>query len=208
MKKICVLLFSVMLMTVCTNSYAQFMGGNGKSQYVKSDSFSVLWLGYAPTNWKTGDSSVSGYNTFSFGLTHMSSLSGSAIYLEYGAYVDWMNKSKSSTSTNFLDITIPLNLMYPLPIADGITFYPYTGLNVRGFIFGKRTTKSGENSLTYDYFGDSGYYNRFGLGYQLGLSARISSFLVRIGYQDMFTSIHKDNTQKFNYLTLGVGIPF
>ena len=208
MKKFCYLLAAVMMMSVSTNSFAQFMGANGKGRHSSSDSFSVVWLGYAPTNWKSGDSSVSGYNTFSIGLTHMSSLSGAAICLEYGAYVDWMNKSKSSTSYNFLDIKVPFNLTYPLAIADGITFYPYAGLNVRGFVLGKRTIKSGDNSVSFDYFGDSGNYNRFGLGYQVGLSARISGFFARIGYEDMFTSINKDNIQKINYLTLGIGIPF
>lgn len=208
MKKLYLLLAAVLMMSVSTNSYAQFMGGNSVSHSTTSDSFSTFWLGYAPTNWKSGDVATSGYNTFSLGFTHLSSLAGSPLAFEYGAYVDWMNKSKSSSATNFLDIKVPINITYPLPIADAITFYPYIGLNARVFLLGKNTYKSGENSITTDFYGENSNYNRLGLGYQVGLCALISKVILRIGYEDMFTSVHKDNTVKFNYLTLGVGIPF
>ena len=202
------MLAAVLMMSVSTDSFAQFMGGSSSSRRVASDSFSAFWLGYAPTNWKEGDSSTSGYNTFSLGLTQISSLSGSPVCIEYGAYVDWMNKSKSHYTYNFVDVKVPVNLMYPFAVADGVTFFPYAGLNVRLFAIGKRTYKSGDYSDTYDYFGDNSNLNRFGLGYQLGLCALFSGILVRVGYEDMLTSIHKDNTQKLNYLTLGLGIPF
>ena len=208
MKRTLFLFAAFIMMSVSTNSFAQFMGGNGNRGRIVSDSFNTFWLGYAPTNWKVGDSSESGYNTFSLGITHMSSLSGSAVFFECGAYVDWMNKSKSKNTYNFVDVKIPINLMYPLAIADGITFYPYAGLNVRGFVLGKHTYKSGEVSVDTDFFGENSNFNRFGLGYQVGLCAQLSGFFARIGYEDMFTSIHKDNIQKFNYFTLGIGIPF
>ena len=208
MKKTLFLFVAFAMMSVSTNSFAQFMGGNGNSGRVVSDSFSTFWLGYAPTNWKSGDSSESGYNTFSLGITHLSSLSGSAVFFECGAYVDWMTKTKSKYTTHFVDVKIPINLMYPLAIADGITFYPYAGLNVRGYLLGKQTYKSGDVRESYDYFADNNNYNRFGLGYQVGLCAQLSGFFARIGYEDMFTSIHKDYIQKFNYFTLGIGIPF
>ena len=208
MKKFYSFFAAVILLFVSTSSFAQFVGGNGKGYRVTSDSFSTFWLGYAPTSWKVGDTSESGYNTFSLGITHMSSLSGSPVFLEYGAYVDWMNKTKSKRTYNFLDIKVPVNLMYPLAIADGITFFPYVGLNVRGYVLGNNTYRSGDFSETFEYFGESNYYNRFGLGYQVGLCASFSTIMARIGYEDMFTSIHKDTIQKINYLTLGIGIPF
>ena len=211
MKKLFVLLATAVMMSVGTNSFAQFMGGNGGNHRIaSSDSFTTFWLGYAPTSWKTGDTSESGYNTFSMGITSMFPLSGSAVCFETGAYVDWMNKSKSNRTFNFVDVKIPFNLLYPIALADGITFYPYAGLNVRGYVIGKRTYKSSsETSDSYEYFGgENKYYNRFGLGYQVGLSAHISSVFVRIGYEDMLTSIHKDTSQKINYLTLCLGIPF
>lgn len=214
MKKLAFIFCAALMLSVGSTASAQFMGGNGGGRSVVSsaDAFNTLWLGYAPTSIKDDDShSTSGYNTFSLGFTRAMPISGAPILVEAGLFADWMTKTekegKSKKTTNMVDAKVPVNVMYPLAVGDAFTLYPYAGLNARLYVIGKYSYSYDGEKETADVFDDDSL-KRFSLGYQVGVRARISSFLVGIGYEDMITSLYDDFTAKFNYITLSVGIPF
>lgn len=214
MKKLAFIFCAALMLSVGSTASAQFMGGNGSGRSVVSsaDAFNTLWLGYAPTSMKVDSHSTSGYNTFSLGFTRAMPISGAPILVEAGLFADWMTKTekegKAKITTNMVDAKVPVNVMYPLAVGDAFTLYPYAGLNARLYVIGKQSYSYDGEKETVDLFDDDSDAKRFSLGYQFGVRARISSFLVGIGYEDMITSLSDDGTAKINYITLSVGIPF
>ena len=143
MKKFAFILAAVMMMAFTTTASAQFMGGNGGGRQVAAanvDAFSAAWVVYSPTSFKEGSHSSDGYNTFSFGITHATPLASIPLLLEYGAYADWTTKTRKdgsvSSTFNLAGVKVPVNLMYPLELANNMVVYPYAGLNARVFVLG------------------------------------------------------------------------
>ena len=141
-------------------------------------------------------------------------MSGAPVDFEIGGFVDWSNYTEGNKEKdiyNVVDVKVPVNLMYPLNLADNVVVYPYAGVNARFFVLGRWTEKYENESESVDLFGnDFDWYGlkRFSLGYQVGLRARISNIIAGIGYEDMFTSVTKEDTVKAGYITISVGVPF
>ena len=212
MKKFSILIAAVLMMSAYIPASAQFMNGNGgRSVSSPTERFNAFWAGYAPTSMRSGSVSVSGFNTFSIGVTHTGPLAGSPILLEYGGYLDWTNKAekegKYKVHTDILDVKIPGNVIYPLNLADNVKLYPYAGLNARVFVLGTATERYEDVKETENLFED-GDIKRFSLGFQVGIRAGFGKFIAGIGYEDMLTSISDELTTKVNYITLHIGIPF
>ena len=205
MKRLSILFAVIVMMTSGVVASAQ---SRAKRGYAET---STLWAGYAPTTYKSGSASVTGFDTFFAGVTRMSPISGAPILLEYGGYVDWTNKKttegKWKYSYNLFDVKAPVNVVYPIQAGDNFTLLPYGGLHARAFVSGKVTEKYEDLVETDDFFEDSDM-KRFVLGYQVGVRAQFSKFIVGIGYEDMLTSMSDDVEIKVNYLTLYVGFPF
>lgn len=219
MKKFAFILAAVTMVFFSTTASAQFMGGNGVGRQVAtSDQFSVFWVGYSPTSLRFAKDkssySYSGINTFSVGISHFIPMSGAPVDFEIGGFVDWSNYTEGNKEKdiyNVVDVKVPVNLMYPLNLADNVVVYPYAGVNARFFVLGRWTEKYENESESVDLFGnDFDWYGlkRFSLGYQVGLRARISNIIAGIGYEDMFTSVTKEDTVKAGYITISVGVPF
>lgn len=216
MKKLSIILAVGLMLSVTTTASAQFMGSPSRSMnYASADAFTSFWLGYDPISLKYDDISISGINLFSIGISSATPLAGSSFLAEFGGYVDWVNWKKSesgdSVGVNVIGARVPINLMYPFALADGITVYPYAGLNARVLVFGQASVKYDGEKETVDIFSDNDSdvkIKRLSLGYQLGLRARISNIMVGIGYEEMLTSLIDEEMVKVGGLTLSLGFPF
>jgi len=216
MKKIFILAAACFL---AISANAQIVSSSSNT-YIKTrdNGFTALWLSYLPTTLKeSGDgysSSESGYNTFALGFTHATPLSEVPVLVEYGAFAEYTTKTEKEhggTGTmHLIGAKVPLSVMYGYTVSENVILYPYAGLFARLYVIGKETFKFEDESETYDLFNndDGDNMKRFGLGYQLGVKARISGFFVGLGYEDMITSLIPDYTAKFNMINLSVGIPF
>ena len=216
MKKLCFILAVGMMLSMTTTASAQFMGSPSRSRnYVSADAFTTFWLGYAPISLKYDDVSLSGINLFSIGISNATPLAGSSFLAEFGGYVDWVNWKRSESGdavrVNIVGAKVPINLMYPFALADGITVYPYAGLNARVLVFGQASANYDGEKETVDIFSidDSDVdLKRVSLGYQVGFRARISNLMVGIGYEEMLTSLIDEDMVKIGGLTLSLGFPF
>ena len=244
MKKIHFLLAAGLFLIGTATASAQFMGSSSRVAST-SEGYNSVWVGYAPTTLKFSangfSSSVDDINTFSVGALHAAPLQDFPLLYEFGGILEWSryaDKEKDSWGTtsstvNMIGIRVPLNILYAYDLGNGLTVYPYLGLNVKGYIIGKLTEKfsDGDESVTktynlfskkdmeelagYDYEDmedliDFGFaakpLNRFTLGYQLGLRVGYSNFFASVGYMADLTKI-TDYT-KASMWTLGVGMSF
>lgn len=113
-------------------------------------------------------------------------------------------------SEDLIGVKVPISLMYGLDLADNVVIYPYAGLNARFFIVGKVTEKYQNESESQNIFEDGNGLKRFSLGYQVGLRAKLSGFIIGVGYEDMITSMSSQSNVnlKINMITISAGIPF
>lgn len=194
---------------------AQFMGGSSRT--AGADGYSAIWAGYAPTTFKTsydGSShSEDGYSTFSIGWTKATPLQSSLLG-EYGVFADLTYKKEKdggvTTTETLLGVKVPVNVLYALPLGEGITLYPYAGLNGKLYLLGSAKAKYEDESVSTNFFskddmGDE-VYKRFTIGYQIGLRAGFGNYFASIGYTDDITKIADYTT--INKIEIGVGMLF
>ena len=194
---------------------AQFMGGSSRT--ADADGYSAIWAGYAPTTFKTsydGSShSEDGYSTFSIGWTKATPLQSSLLG-EYGVFADLTYKSEKDggvTSTMMLlGVKVPVNVLYALPLGEGITLYPYAGLNGKLYLLGSAKAKYEDESETTNLFSkddmDDDAFKRLTIGYQFGLRVGFGNYFASIGYTDDLTKIADYTT--INKIEIGVGMLF
>lgn len=194
---------------------AQFMGGSSRT--AGADGYSAIWAGYAPTTFKTsydGSShSEDGFSTFSIGWTKATPLQSSLLG-EYGVFADLTYKSEKDggvTSTMMLlGAKVPVNVLYALPLGEGITVYPYAGLNGKLYLIGTEKDKYEDESETTNLFSkddmDDDAFKRLTIGYQFGLRVGFGNYFASIGYTDDLTKIADYTT--INKIEIGVGMLF
>lgn len=159
MKKIHFLLAAGLFLIGTATASAQFMGSSSRVAST-SEGYNSVWVGYAPTKAKFAYSGFSStldkINTFSVGALHAAPLQNFPLLYEFGGMLEWSRYSDSSSNDGFketmtgnlIGLRIPLNLLYAYDLGNGLTVYPYLGLNVKGYIVGKVTEK-------YSYEGES-----------------------------------------------------
>lgn len=216
MKALHMMLAAAAIFAGTMTASAQFMGGSSRTTS-GADGYSAIWAGYAPTTFKYSDdgSSVSeeGYNTFSIGWTKATPLQSSLLG-EYGVFADLTYKKEKdhgvTTTETLLGVKVPVNVLYALPLGEGITLYPYAGLNGKLYLLGSAKAKYEDESVSTNFFskddmGDE-VYKRFTIGYQIGLRAGFGNYFASIGYTDDITKIADYTT--INKIEIGVGMLF
>lgn len=194
---------------------AQFMGGSSRT--AGADGYSAIWAGYAPTTVKISydgsTHSEDDFNTFSLGWTKATPLQSSLLG-EFGVFADLTyhqeKESGATATTTLLGVKVPVNVLYALPLGEGITLYPYAGLNGKIYLLGKEKYKYDGESESYNLFSkddmDDDTFKRLTIGYQFGLRAAFNNYFVSIGYTDDLTKIADHTT--INKIEIGVGMLF
>lgn len=132
---------------------------------------------------------------------------------QYSFYSETTGSGKYETETNWSMISakIPVNIIYSYQIPNtSINIDPYIGLRFRGNIYGEVEQETNGNSDTYNLFdeddmgSDDRTYNRFQLGWQIGVKARLNNTIfVGIAYGSDFGDIVKDVTINETQLSIG-----
>ena len=137
------------------------------------------------------------------------------LYLEagLGAQYSFYNESEGKYETNVkvASVKVPLNLIYDYLIPNtNINLDPYLGLRFRVNVFGELEREYNGDSKTYNVFdkddmGGSDYvWNRFQMGWQIGVKARFNnSFFVGVAYGTDFSEISKKVKISETQLSLG-----
>lgn len=201
-----------------------------------ADGWSTFWLEYNPSKFKydvknADDQSFTG---LSVGYSQaFNVLPGKPLFLEAGLGLQYSFYSESGDSDDdyyydydsdtevkfsMFSVKVPVNLLYKFDIPNSsVALMPYAGINLRYNLSAKvkATYDDGyyEESEEADLFdkkdmgSDKATWNRFQLGWNIGVKARFgSSFLVGLAYGNDFSEIAKKT--KIGTTTISVGYVF
>ena len=119
---------------------------------------------------------------------------------------------------SMLSLKVPVSLVYRWDIPGSkVSLMPFAGLTLRFNVMGKETMTYEEDGDSEEeevdlfdkddaekYFGDEDYaWKRFQMGWQIGVKASISNFVLGVSYGGDFSEIAEDAKSKTTSITLG-----
>ena len=231
MKKIKLFAVAAML-AVSTAASAQFTNTAAASPKTaaSTDGWGTFYVQYNPVkmSYKDDDDDNLSFKGFSVGYDHAFSVSKSiplfveaGLGLQYLTYKDEEDDEYYSyeDKVNMLSLKVPVSLVYRWDIPGGkVSLMPFAGIALRFNVMGKKTMTesygdgdSEEEEIDLfdkddaeEYFGDEDYaWKRFQMGWQIGVKASISNFVLGVSYGGDFSEITEDAKLKTTSITLG-----
>lgn len=228
------LLVAAALLAVATSASAQFTNSSssGSSTSVGSnEGWSTFYVQYNPikAHWEDhGEDEDYSLNGFTVGYNHAFSVSKSiplfvetGLGLQYAMYSDevligWDNTTgedvNGDVKWNVLSLKVPVNIMYKWNIPNSkVALMPFLGLSLRFNLLANGNTTNDDydydedfNMFDEDDMGEDGTWNRFQVGWQIGVNAQFNdSWLVGVSYGTDFSEIWEDTKVKTTSITLG-----
>lgn len=110
---------------------------------------------------------------------------GAVLNFKFGTPYSYQDEKESMRNLN---IEVPVNFTYHFYVTDNITIAPYAGLNFKlHLLTSGRWEEAGEKSDWYSYFskddmGEDNTWNRFQMGWQIGVSLHYSRYSLALQY--------------------------
>lgn len=196
--------------------YAQFTNGSGggASSAAEVSPYDRISVSYNNTNLsankQAGDDDFS-LNGVGLEYTHGFALSSAKpVYLEFGVKGRYslgnydMDKEELTRKYQFLTAIVPLNVTYAFPVGENVSIAPYAGINFKFHILGKYKNEFEDNiygdddDKSFNVFdkkdmGGKDYtWNRFQMGWQVGVGARYDKFYLGLSYGTDFIKSYKN----------------
>lgn len=186
--------------------------------------WSTFGFEYLPSKFSPDKGDTESYSAIALTWTKASQITASLpLFIEAGFGAQYSFKTEDETSGkttytekfNMLSVKVPLNIVYDFQIPNtNINLDPYLGLRFRGNILASLKQeveyKGSSDSETINLFdkddmgGSDNTWNRFQIGWQIGLKARFNNiFFVGVGYGTDFSEIAKKVKIKETQLSLG-----
>lgn len=201
---------------VSTSAMAQFTNTKptGSSSIANTDGWNSFWVEWNPSvlSPKHGDSES--FTAFSLGVSKAFSITSSApVFLEPGFGAQYSFASDfmdiDDISFNMLSVKVPLSLIYKFDIPNSsFVLMPNAGLDFRFNILAKMSDDDDSISLfDKDDMGSGNTWNRFQIGWHIGLKACIGEgFLIGASYGTDFSEIA--DKLHVNTTTVSLGFTF
>lgn len=211
----------VAAMAVATPTFAQFSNAGGKASgasasYDVVGSYNRLGVSYRLLTASPDEGDSMGFNGVAVDWIHGFSVSKTIpLYIEtgiglgYGYYSD--SVEDIDISINDLDISVPVNLSYRWNLNENFSLQPYVGLNFKVNLLGELKLADEDEDYTASFFdkedvGDDGTWNRFQMGWHVGVGANIKKLYVGLSFGTDFIELgEKLNTSTFK---IGIGYNF
>lgn len=190
------------LMAVSASASAQFVNsGGGSKTTVNSEGWNSLMLEWNPSSFSPKHGDSESFTGLSLVYNNANGLTSSVpLFLEWGIGAQY------SFASDFMDIDditfsmlsakVPFSLIYKFDIPNStISLMPNAGLDFRFNIFAKLSNDDDSANLfdKDDMEGSSNTWNRFQVGWHIGLKARFGeSFMLGAAYGSDFSEISDD----------------
>lgn len=212
---------SACLLTCSTVVFAQFTNTISESTVNETESASNTWAGlrasYKPItiDYNGGDDDLTGFSAeyiFSFKLSDTAPLFlESGLGYQYATYEESEEAEgiKVKAELALHSLYVPFNLGYKHSFDKKFTIMPFIGLNLRGNVSGEITLSENYYGEKYDLdvFKDNDMedeaWNRFQIGWQIGIGLNINKFYAGISYGSDFNELYEDAKFKTTSITLG-----
>lgn len=171
--------------------------------------WSTFGIEYLPSKF-SGDGDSESFSGVALNYTNAISLTQSVpLFLEWGLGGQYSFYSEDDFKIHYASVKVPLNLIYDYQIpGTSINLDPYVGLKARFNVWGEAKEEYYGESESWNLFAsDEGDWNRFQIGWNIGVKARFNnSFFVGIGYGSDFSEIAND--LKVNEVSISLGLVF
>ena len=219
------------MLAVCTAASAQFTNTAAATPKAAASTYGwgTFYVQYNPVkmSYKDDDDDALSFKGFSVGYDHAFSVSKSlplfveaGLGLQYFTYKDEEDDEYYSfeDKISMLSLKVPVSLAYRWDIPGSkVSLMPFAGLTLRFNVTGKETMTYEEDGDSEEeevdlfdkddvekYFGDEDYaWKRFQMGWQIGVKASISNFVLGVSYGGDFSEIAEDAKSKTTSITLG-----
>ena len=224
------------LLAVSATASAQFTNSSSSSSSssANTEEWNTIWFEYSPNKFKVDvkDADDQSFTGLSLGYSHAFSLSQKLpLFLEAGLGLQYSFYSEDYTEYtsggdklkfNMFSAKIPVSLIYKFDVSNSnISLMPYLGARMRFNISAKQKLEIAEDTFedrggeSYDINlfdkedmgSDKATWNRFQIGWQIGLKARFADkFLVGVSYSNDFSEIAKKT--KVGGFNIAIGYTF
>lgn len=210
---------AVLLAGICTSASAQFATQTSASvstaTNTPSEGWSSFYVQYNPSTLAADKGDDLDFTGLTIGLSKAFSISQSTpLFLEAGAALQysWFSEDgeyydydgyygyeeyDAKEKVNLFTLKVPVNLTYVFNLSNSdISIAPYAGINLRYNISGKYTMEIDDeeedlNLFDDDDMGDDMTWNRFQMGWQIGVNVNFKKAYLGISYGGDFTKSTK-----------------
>ena len=225
-------LATAILLVVSSSVFAQFTNSSSQSSNVNADGWNTFYFQLNPSKISIDikDSKNQSFTGLTLGYGKAVHISSSeplyfetGIAVQYSSYKidddDYETNDDYETGDAHLALAsakVPLNILYNFQIPNStIEIAPYLGATLRYNIWGEEKTTlnskyNDEKEKTYNLFdkkdmdGSNYTWNRFQIGWQIGVNARFNSkLLLGLSYGSDFSEIYKKAKINTTSITLG-----
>lgn len=181
--------------------------------------YNRIYVGYTgiKTHFDFDDADNLSYPGFSIGYLRGINLTQKLpLYLEVGGALQFNRYSESETEYGYtfdyketlLGLNIPVSLVYRFNITDDFAISPDFGFNFRLNLMGKgKEEYDGEsedwNLFSKDDMGEDGTYNRFQVGWHIGVGFDYKALHLGVDWGTDFNEIAEKTKLRTTYVTLG-----
>lgn len=221
-----------LMMLFSTSAFAQFSNANASTGSSNSgiglikncNPYDRVTLDYVNRTISPKHGDDMSTNGFALDYIHGFSLTSALpLFLETGIGVDMGFWSESEDDDYYdvesklttMSVSVPVNLAYKLQFTDAFSLQPYLGLNlkVNALAKFKVSYEDDEDDESYDWsafdkdeMGKDGVWNRFQMGWHIGVGVNYNTFYLGLSYGTDFMELcKKTNTGTFK---VGVGLNF
>lgn len=143
MKKILFLLATAALLALGTSASAQRRSSR------PAPSLTAGFITLSPTYCHSDGSTNDNFLTLAAGVRQLIPIQAStSLNLAYGADLEWMmytgnnGREYLSYNQNLIGVKVPFSLVYKYDLNDEISFFPYVGLHVSGYLYGRASASA------------------------------------------------------------------
>lgn len=234
---------AVLLAGICTSASAQFATQTSASAptatNTPSEGWSSFYVQYNPSTFAADKGDDFDFKGFSVGFNKAFGISQSSpLFLEVGAALQYSWYSESDDyyyedyydyyefeieeKVNLFTLKVPVNLTYVFNLPNSnISIAPYAGINLRYNLSGKLNLSCDDADIDEDFDvfdkddmeDDDFTWNRFQMGWQIGVNVNFQKaylglsyggdFTKTVKYMDGLTGSGKDYKMKTTSITLG-----
>lgn len=202
------------LMAVCAMALAakaQIVSSSSRKVDIETKNFANynrLYVSYAPMSFSGdwGDEMPTAGGVALGWLGGWSVSKTNPLYIESGLNIRYCHSSKYDQTSNFLNLSVPLNISYKysIPGVNNLSVAPYIGLHLTGNLIGR--SKDENYGVDWNHFGSNLKAKRIQGGWQIGVGVNYKALYAGVGYSAEFTEYAKNvNT---GGVTLSLGLNF
>lgn len=147
-------------------------------------------------------------NSLALGYTRGIEFTIPFLYMEAGINGVWVFKKEYGAKLNMVSVDVPLSFGCKLNVGNDNWIIPLVGLNTKCHIWGNMSYEGNSWNLFSENDMDYLKFNRFHLGWHVGVRGIVDKITAAITYGTDFTRLNDSSKEKVHQFTISLGYRF